>query len=73
MLELKLNEKVANRYYQHIKELVNSDDYATMMYNNGVCTGYVSALFIAGIIDFDCYDAMNEYQIKLIANHKIFR
>lgn len=60
----KLNSVLANRYYQMIEDIKISKSYEDLRTAHGVCLGFAAALFIADIIDLECYNAMMDLALK---------
>lgn len=60
----KLSNDLAKRYYQMIEDIINSKNYGDLRCAHGVCLGFASALFVADIIDLECYNGMTELALK---------
>lgn len=61
----KLNNTLAKRYYQMIEDIKTSRSYGDLRCAHGVCLGFASALFVADVIDLECYNAMTELALKI--------
>lgn len=57
----KLNDVLANKFYNECEEIKNARNSEDLNFHVGVACGFASGLLLSHLIDMECYTAMHLY------------